>query len=231
MLNRRWIRKSESAYASPVVLARKKCGKMRLCIDYRELNKKTIPDQYPLPRVQEMLDSLSGMKWFSTLDLGKAYHQGQMDQDSIKKTAFILPMGLFEWIRIPFGLTNAPAAFQRSIENCLQGLRDEICAPYLDDTIVYSEDFDVHVENVRTVLRRLRKHGVKLNPIKCKLFANEVSYLGRIITQDGYKMDPKNIGAVVALKELKPKTITEVRRLVGLLSVYRRFYSTILKGS
>ena len=223
LLNRGWIRHSQSDYASPVVIVRKKDGSMRLCIDYRELNKKTIPDQYPLPRVQEMIDNLSGMKWFSTLDLGKAYHQGQMDPDSRRKTAFILPMGLFEWLRIPFGLTNAPAAFQRSMEQSLHGLRDEICSPYLDDTIVYSEDFDAHIENVRTVLRRLHKHGVKLNPHKCKLFANEVSYLGRIISQDGYKMDPKNVEAVVALKELRPKTITQVRRLVGLLSVYRRF--------
>ena len=223
LLNRGWIQHSQSEYASPVVIVRKKDGSMRLCVDYRELNKKTIPDQYPLPRVQEMIDNLSGMKWFSTLDLGKAYHQGQMDPESRRKTAFILPMGLFEWLRIPFGLTNAPAAFQRSMEQCLHGLRDEICAPYLDDTIVYSEDFNRHVESVRTVLRRLRQHGVKLNPHKCKLFAKEVSYLGRIISQDGYKMDPKNVEAVIALKELRPKTITQVRRLVGLLSVYRRF--------
>ena len=223
LLNRGWIQHSQSDYASPVVIVRKKDGSMRLCVDYRELNKKTIPDQYPLPRVQEMIESLSGMKWFSTLDLGKAYHQGKMDPESRRKTAFILPMGLFEWLRIPFGLTNAPAAFQRSMEQCLHGLRDEICAPYLDDTIVYSEDFDAHVMNVRTVLRRLRKHGVKLNPHKCKLFASEVSYLGRIISKDGYKMDPKNTEAVTALKTLRPKNITEVRRLVGLLSVYRRF--------
>ena len=223
LLNRGWIRHSESSYASPVVIVRKKNGAMRLCVDYRELNKKTIPDQYPLPRVQEMIDGLAGMKLFSTLDLGKAYHQGQMDPNSRHKTAFILPIGLFEWRRIPFGLTNAPAAFQRSMENSLHGLLDEICAPYLDDTIVYSKDFNSHVENVRTVLRRLRKHGVKLNPCKCKMFAQEVSYLGHIISHDGYKMGPTNVKAVIALKDLKPRSVQEVRRLVGLLSVYRRF--------
>ena len=146
-----------------------------------------------------------------------------MAEESRHKTAFILPMRLFEWRRIPFGLMNAPATFQRCIENCLQGLQDEICAPYLDDTIVYSNDFDSHVEHVQTVLRQLKEHGVKLNPIKCKLFCKEVSFLGRIISEDGYKMDPKNVKPVLALKDLRPKNASEVRRLVGLLSVYRRF--------
>ena len=223
LLNRGWIQHSESAYASPVVIVRKKCGSMRLCVDYRELNKKTLHDRYPLPRVQEMIDGLAGMKWFTTLDLGKAYHQGKMSPESQHKTAFILPMGLYEWRRIPFGLMNAPAAFQRSMENSLQGLRDEICSPYLDDTIVYSEDFDSHLDHVRQVLRRLNEHGVKLNPKKCKLFCKEVSYLGRIISEEGYRMDPKNIEPVLALKTLKPRNASDVRRLVGLLSVYRRF--------
>ena len=223
LLNRGWIQHSQSAYASPVVLARKKCGALRLCIDYRELNKKTRHDRYPLPRVQEMIDGLAGMKWFTTLDLGKAYHQGRVSQGSQHKTAFVLPFGLYEWRRIPFGLMNAPAAFQRAMENCLQGLRDEVCAPYLDDTIVYSKDFDSHIEHVRKVLRRLKEHGVKLNPTKCKLFFKEVSYLGRIISENGYKMDPKNVEPVLALKDLRPRNASEVRRLVGLLSVYRRF--------
>ena len=223
LLNRQWIKPSSSSYASPVVIVRKKCGAMRLCIDYRELNRRTIPDKYPLPRIQEMLDNLGGMSWFSTLDLGKAYHQGKIHEDSQHRTAFVTPFGLYEWVRIPFGLMNAPSAFQRAMENCLHGLRDEICAPYLDDTLVYSADFDEHLNATRTVLQRLRSHGVKLNPKKCRLFFNEVSYLGRVISKDGYRMDPKNVEAVVALKELKPKTLGEVRRLVGLLSVYRRF--------
>ena len=223
LLNRQWIKPSSSSYASPVVTVRKKCGAMRLCIDYRELNRRTIPDKYPLPRIQEMLDNLGGMAWFSTLDLGKAYHQGKIHKDSQHRTAFVTPFGLYEWVRIPFGLMNAPSAFQRAMENCLHGLRDEICAPYLDDTLVYSADFDEHLSATRKVLQRLRSHGVKLHSKKCMLFFSEVSYLGRVISKDGYKMDPKNVEAVVALKELKPKTLGEVRRLVGLLSVYRRF--------
>ena len=98
LLNRQWIKPSSSSYASPVVIVRKKCGAMRLCIDYRELNRRTIPDKYPLPRIQEMLDNLGGMAWFSTLDLGKAYHQGKMHKDSQHKTAFTTPFGLYEWV-------------------------------------------------------------------------------------------------------------------------------------
>ena len=169
-----------------------------------------------------MLDHLDGMAWFSTLDLGKAYHQGMVSEESRHRTAFTTPFGLYEWLRIPFGLMNAPSAFQRAMENCLQGLRDEICSPYLDDTIVYAKDFDGHLENVRTVLKRLRSCGVKLNPKKCKLFFTEVSYLGRVVSKEGYKMDPKNVEPVLALRDLTPKNIKEVRRLVGLLSVYRR---------
>ncbi len=223
LLNKNWIRPSSSSYASPVVIARKKCGGMRLCVDYRELNRRTVPDKYPLPRIQEMLDNLHGMSWFSTLDLGKAYHQGIVSLECQHRTAFTSPFGLFEWIRIPFGLMNAPSAFQRAMESCLHGLRDEICAPYLDDTIVFAEDFDSHLVNLKKVLHRLRSHGVKLRPSKCKLFFNEVSYLGRVISKEGYRMDPGNIQPVLALKELRPKNIGEVRRLVGLLSVYRRF--------
>ena len=121
-------------------------------------------------------------------------------------------VGLYKWVRIPFGLTNAPAAFQQFIENCLEDLHNDICIPYLDDIIVFSQSFAEHLEHLRTVLRRLRNHGVKLKPKKCNLFANEVGYLGRIVTTDGYYMDPSNADTVRSLKGNPPKTIGSLRK-------------------
>ena len=195
---------------------------MRLCIDYRELNKKTVPDRHPIPHIQEALDSLGGKSWFTVLDQGKAYHQGFMGKYSQPLTAFVTPWGLYEWVRIPFRLMNAPANFQRFMENCLRELRDEMCIPYLDDVIVFSVTFSEHIEHLCKVLRRLKSYSVKLKPRKCAFFKWEMSFLGRVISQDGYQIDPKATSAVIAMKNLKPRTVGEVRRLMGLLVVYRR---------
>ena len=220
LLNQNFVKESKSPYSSPVVCVRKKEGSLRLCINYRELNRKTIADRHPIPRVQETLDSLGGNTWFSVLDQGKASHQGFISKKSRAATAFITPWGLYEWVRIPFGLMNAPVNFQRFMERCLGELRDKVAIPYLDDIIVFSRSFKEHVEHLRTVLQILRKHGAKLKPRKCSLFKREVQFLGTVVSGDGYQMDPGCVRAVEKLKEQIPKTVGEVRQLAGILSYY-----------
>ena len=153
-----------------MLCVRKKGGGLRLCIDFWKLNQKTIPDKQPIPRIQDILDDLGGNSWFSTLDMSQAYHQGEIHEDSRKVTAFSTPWSLYEWIRIPYGITNAPPGFQRFINNCLYSLRDKICISYLDDILVYSKSFEGQVENLKKVGRCLKRKGVKLNVGKCYLF-------------------------------------------------------------
>ena len=218
-----WIVKSSSPYSAPVVCVRKKDGSLRLCIDYRLLNKKTVPDRHPLPRIQDLTDTLGGYTWFSILDQGKAYHQGFIADGSRPFTAFITPWGLYEWVRIPFGLSNAPAAFQRSMEEMLGPLRDECCIPYLDDVLCYAKTFEEHVDTIRKVLQALQRHGVKLRPEKCDLFKQEVRYVGRLVSADGVKVDPRDLDAVKTLTSKTPRTVGEVRKITGFLGYFRSY--------
>ena len=155
-----------------------------------------VENELAIPRIQDILDSLHGNTWFSTLDMSQAYHQGELHEDSRKFTAFSTPWSLYEWIRIPYGIQNAPPGFQRFIFTCLANLIDQCCTAYLDDVLVYSKDFEGHVESLRSTLRNLRERGVKLNPIKCCLFKREVKYLGRFISAEGYRPDPENTKAL-----------------------------------
>jgi transposase InsO family protein len=232
MIEKGWIRKSESSWSSPIVVVKKKDNSIRLCCDFRRLNSKTVRDCHPIPRISEAVDSLQGSSWFSVLDLSRAYYQGYMSEESRKKTAFVTPWGLFEFNRIPFGLSNAVPAFQRFMERILEPYRDSFALPYLDDTIVHGSSVSEHIKQIQKVLQVFKKYGLKLNPAKCSLFKREVTYLGRIVSKDGYRMDDRSVEAVRDLSNRKFETVGEVRQLLGLLSYHRRHvpnFATIAK--
>ena len=215
------IEPSQSPWASPVVLVRKKDGSIRFCIDYRKVNQVTRRDSYPLPRVDDILDSLSGAQWFTTLDLASGYWQVMVDPKDREKTAFTTNHGLYQFRVMPFGLTNAPSTFQRLMELVLAGLRWETCLAYLDDVIVFGRTFDEHLQRLSQVLSRFRQANLKVNLTKCQFFKKSVSFLGHVISHKGIETDPKKTEAVRSWPP--PENIEELRSFLGLATYYRRF--------
>ena len=221
LLDTGMIEPSDSPWASNVVLVKKKDGTKRFCIDYRRLNKVTIKDAYPIPRIDDSLDALGGSKWFSTLDLASGYWQVELDEDAKKKSAFVVRGGLYCWNVMPFGLTNAPSTFERLMERVLSGLHWQILLVYLDDIIVYAKTVEEELRRLATVFQRLRESGLKLKAKKCHLFKESVLYLGHIVSAQGISTDPEKVRAV---KEWPtPTTVKEVQSFLGLASYYRRF--------
>ena len=231
MLDSGIIRKSQSPWSSNIVCVRKKDGSLRLCIDYRKLNARTIRDAYALPRIEDTLDTLAGSKIFSTLDLRSGYWQIEMAEEDKEKTAFAVDrLGFFESNRMCFGLTNAPATFQRLMEHCLRDLSMKECCIYLDDIIVFSKSVDEHLKRLERVFQCLHECGLKLKPSKCVFFQKEVKYLGHVISEDGIQTDPEKVEAVKNWPV--PKNIKELRQYLGFTGYYRRFienYSKIVK--
>ena len=221
MLEKGIIEPSSSPWSSPIVLVKKKDGTTRFCVDYRKLNALTIKDAYPLPRIDESLDNLAGNTWFSTLDLCSGYWQVGVKEEDRPKTAFSTRKGHFQFRKMPFDLSCAPATFQRLMETCLSGLQWEKCLIYLDDIIVVGKTFDQMITNLRSVFDRLVSAGLKLKPKKCALFSKSVLYLGHIISEDGIATDPAKTKVISEWP--RPCDATEVRSFLGLCGYYRRF--------
>ena len=215
------IRPSESPWSSPLLLVKKRDGTMRVCVDFRKLNEVTVRDAYPIPRIDETLDSLSGNAYFTCLDLKQGYWQLPLDEASKPKTAFSSHRGLFEFNVLAMGLTNAPGAFARLMNSVLAGLSWEQCLVYLDDTIVLGADFESHLANLELVLERFRKAGLQLNPHKCQWFQSEVRYLGHIVGKDGIRTDPATVEKVATWPQ--PENVRELRSFLGLANYYRKF--------
>jgi hypothetical protein len=193
------IEESKGPWSSPVVLVRKKNRDLRLCVDYRKLNNVTKRDCFPLPRIDDTLDTLAGAKRFSTLDLKSGYWQVTPHPDDKEKTAFCTGQGLLQFMVMPFGLCNAPATFERLMESVLRGLIYDACLVYLDDIIVIGGTFQTHLDNLRKVFQRLPGAHLKINQEKCRLFQKEVWYLGHTVSPQEVTKDPEKLEAVKML--------------------------------
>ena len=225
MLNAGIIRPSESPWSSPVVLVPKKDGSVRFAIDYRKLNSVTTKDVYALPLIDDTLDSLSGACFFSTLDLASGYWQVPVSEIDKQKTAFVSHEGLFEYNVMPFGLCNAPATFQRMMDNVLAGLKWQSCLVYLDDIIIYSDTIENHIKDLKDVFERLRKANLKLKSSKCKICCEKVPYLGFVISKEGLRADPSKLKCIREWP--RPRSKEEVHSFLGLIGYYRKLIKNL----
>lgn len=216
-----FIKPSTSPYGAPVILVSKKDGGTRLCVDYRALNKATVKNRYPMPRVDDLMDRLQGATVFSKIDLRSGYHQIRMAAEDVSKTAFRTPHGHYEYLVMPFGLCNAPATFQRLMNDIFRDLLDKCVVVYLDDILVYSRTEEEHHEHLRQVLNLLRQHKLYGKLSKCEFDRDAVEYLGHIVGRSGVQVDPRKVKAV---KEWPPpRDKHEVLQFLGLANYYRRF--------
>jgi transposase InsO family protein len=222
MLDSGVIRESTSPWCSNVVLVRKKDGSLRFCIDFRQLNQRTIRNAYPIPRIDETLDSLAGAKWFTTLDLKSGYWQVELEEEHKERTAFTVgPLGFFQCERMPFGLTGAPATFQNLMQTVMGDLHLKTCLIYIDDVVVFSATFSEHLERLGEVLERLRGANLKLKPTKCSFLQKKVNYLGHIVSENGIECDPDKVS--VLENWAAPSSVKELKKFIGFTGFYRRF--------
>jgi len=215
------IRESSSRYASPIVMVLSPEGKRRMCVDFRVLNEATEPMVYPMRNMKALVNRLQGKKYFATMDLFKGYHQLLVAEDTIPLLAFCVPWGLYEYVRMPFGPKNGCAVFQQAMDHVLADLLFTVCELFVDDLIVYGDTMDELTMNIRTVLERMKKVGLRVRGSKCQFGVTCISYLGFEITRDGYRMTAKRKEAIN--KIAVPKNRKELRSFVGMINYFHDF--------
>ena len=220
-LKKGFIRHSQSPCGAPILFAKKSDGTLRLCVDYRGLNKITTKNRYPLPLIGELLDRISRAKYFTKFDVRDGYHRLRMASGEEWKTAFRCRYGLYEYTVMPFGLCNAPGTFQHYMNDTFREFLDEFLIVYLDDLLIYSDTLAEHKVHVRRVMEKLHDAGLFLKPSKCQFHVQEVAFLGFIVGPSGVKMDPSKVSAIITWPT--PKSIHDIRVFLGLANFYRRF--------
>lgn len=216
------IRHSDSPYASPIVLVKKKSGETRMCVDYRALNKITVRDNYPLPLIEDCVAYLENKKYFSVLDLKSGFHQVRMSEDSAMYTSFVTPSGQYEYVRMPFGLKNAPSVFQRFISKILRRFTSTgRIVVYMDDIIVASKDFHEHVALLKDVLACVAENGLELKMSKCHFAYGEIEYLGYLVSSRGIRPSDGHLRAIRNYP--RPRNTRELHSFLGLCSYFRKF--------
>ena len=222
MLDSGAIRPLQSAWCNAVVLVWKKDGSLRFCIDFRQLNARTKKDSYPLPRMQETMESLVGARFFSMMDLKSGFWQVKMSKKSQQYTAFTIgSMGIFEFLQMPYSLCNAPATFQWLMQNCLGELNLTYALIYLDDVIVFSRTEEDHLIWLRVVFEHFQEHGLKLKPSKCHFLWKEITFLGHKVSEEGMK--PREEGLKSITKKAPPRNYTKIQRFLGTTRFFRCF--------
>lgn len=222
LLNKDIIRPSDSPYASPIVLVKKKTGELRMCVDYRGLNKIMVRDNYPLPLIEDCLDYLEGKSCFSILDLKNGFHQVNMAPDSIKYTSFVTPQGQFEYVKMPFGLKNGPSVFQRFINNALRDLiRNNKIIVYLDDILIATKTVEEHLVILKELFKRLVSNRLEVKLSKCKFLYRSIDYLGYNASSQGIRPNDFHINTIKNYP--MPRNFKELQSCMGLLSYFRKF--------